>query len=289
MTTIVTRAGKGSTLSWAEVDANFTNLNTDKAETTVTDSLTAAVALKAPIASPTFTGTVSGITNAMVGLGNVDNTSDATKNAATATLTNKTITAAKLKAAQLGDSGTATNNFTLTAEAVDGTMKLARGNIGATTQDLITVSSDNVITGASGATLVGNVPVFMAYRTGIQNVTTATYTKVQLNTIEYDSNNFFDETTNFRFQPTIAGYYQINATLYGGGSVSSHVELAIYKNGTLYTASFISSAGDQIPAVSALIPCNGSTDYIELYAYIVGTSPNIGGDYTTMSGFLVRP
>ena len=42
---------------------------------TVTSSLTA----KAPIASPTFTGTVSGITKSMVGLGNVDNTSDSNK------------------------------------------------------------------------------------------------------------------------------------------------------------------------------------------------------------------
>jgi len=32
MSTIVTRAGKGSTLTFAEVDANFTNLNTDKLE-----------------------------------------------------------------------------------------------------------------------------------------------------------------------------------------------------------------------------------------------------------------
>jgi hypothetical protein len=42
---------------------------------TITSSLTA----KAPIDSPTFTGTVSGITKNMVGLGNVDNTSDANK------------------------------------------------------------------------------------------------------------------------------------------------------------------------------------------------------------------
>lgn len=34
MSTIVTRAGKGTTLTWAEADANFTNLNTDKVETT---------------------------------------------------------------------------------------------------------------------------------------------------------------------------------------------------------------------------------------------------------------
>ena len=41
-------------------------------------------ALLAPLASPTFTGTVSGITKAMVGLGSVDNTSDASKPVSTA-------------------------------------------------------------------------------------------------------------------------------------------------------------------------------------------------------------
>lgn len=44
-------------------------------------------AVKAPLASPTFTGTVSGITPAMVGLSNVDNTSDANKPVSTATQT----------------------------------------------------------------------------------------------------------------------------------------------------------------------------------------------------------
>lgn len=41
--------------------------------------------LKAPLANPTFTGTVSGVTKAMVGLSNVDNTSDAAKPISTAT------------------------------------------------------------------------------------------------------------------------------------------------------------------------------------------------------------
>ena len=44
-----------------------------------------SLALKAPINNPTFTGTVSGITKAMVGLGNVDNTSDANKTISTLT------------------------------------------------------------------------------------------------------------------------------------------------------------------------------------------------------------
>ncbi len=42
-------------------------------------STASAASTYAPIASPTFTGTVSGVTKSMVGLGNVDNTSDLTK------------------------------------------------------------------------------------------------------------------------------------------------------------------------------------------------------------------
>lgn len=46
----------------------------------------------------------------------------------------------KLNAVQLGDSATATNNFVLQT-LVNGTMKLSRGNQGATTQDILTVDT----------------------------------------------------------------------------------------------------------------------------------------------------
>jgi hypothetical protein len=51
----------------------------------------------------------------------------------------------KANAAQLGQSGTATQNFTLDATAADGTMKLARGNAGATTQDILTVDASGFL------------------------------------------------------------------------------------------------------------------------------------------------
>ena len=59
-------------------------LQADEAAST---TLTTLVGTKAPIASPTFTGTVGGITKSMVGLGNVDNTSDTEKPISTATQT----------------------------------------------------------------------------------------------------------------------------------------------------------------------------------------------------------
>jgi hypothetical protein len=54
-------------------------------DTQIGTATQAALDLKAPIASPTFTGTVGGVTKSMVGLGNVDNTSDANKPISTAT------------------------------------------------------------------------------------------------------------------------------------------------------------------------------------------------------------
>jgi hypothetical protein len=54
---------------------------------TVTIPSGASISGYAPIADPTFTGTVGGISKSMVGLGNVDNTTDANKPVSTATQT----------------------------------------------------------------------------------------------------------------------------------------------------------------------------------------------------------
>ena len=53
----------------------------------VTSAIQTQINDKAPLASPTFTGTVSGVTKTHVGLGNVDNTTDAGKPVSTATQT----------------------------------------------------------------------------------------------------------------------------------------------------------------------------------------------------------
>lgn len=94
----------------------------------VTSGIQTQLGAKAPIASPTFTGTVSGITKAMVGLTNVDDTSDATKNSATTTLTNKRINPRLVTAASYTtDTGTSLSvatcdQFEVTAQA--GALKL---------------------------------------------------------------------------------------------------------------------------------------------------------------------
>ena len=62
MATITTRAGKGSPLTHAEVDANFNNLNSDKAETSALG--TAAYTASTDYATAVHTHTLSDITDA---------------------------------------------------------------------------------------------------------------------------------------------------------------------------------------------------------------------------------
>jgi len=78
-------AGKTGIVTLVKGDVGLGNVdNTSDANKPVSTAQATAIALKANIASPTFTGTVSGITKSMVGLGNVDNTADTAKPVSTA-------------------------------------------------------------------------------------------------------------------------------------------------------------------------------------------------------------
>ena len=154
--------------------------------------------------------------------------------------------------------------------------------------------NDGAVTQAKlGAGVAGNGPAFSAYRGGSnQSITASTNTKVQLNTEEFDTANAFDSTTNYRFTPQVAGYYQITGQIEVDGTGITRSFSAIYKNGSLskigndgiYTSSYRS-------VVNGLIYLNGSTDYLELYGWANGTSPvfyNDLGRGTYFSGVLVR-
>lgn len=67
---------------------------------------------------------------------------------------------------QLGLSVTPANNFTLDASADNGTMKLARGNAGATTQDIMTVDAAGKVAFPQNAPIWNDVSGARA--TGIQ-------------------------------------------------------------------------------------------------------------------------
>jgi len=72
----------------------------------------------------------------------------------------------KANAVQVGQSPTATQNFTLAVpSSPDGTIKLARGNSGATTQDVMSVDASGNVSFA-GTTALGNISNSTAIATG---------------------------------------------------------------------------------------------------------------------------
>jgi hypothetical protein len=135
------------------------------------------------------------------------------------------------------------------------------------------------------ANVVGNGPAFSATMSANQSVTSSTYTKVVFNTEDFDTNSNYD-TTTYRFTPTVAGYYQINASIYPNTTVTQ-INCSIYKNGAAYRAVSGTSASS---ACSSIVYLNGTTDYVEIYAYLAGTSPVILSTSTVsyFNGCLVR-
>jgi hypothetical protein len=156
-----------------------------------------------------------------------------------------------------------------------------------------TASNFTVTVPAKTGTMAMDGPAFSAYKSGSnQSLTSNTYTKIVFESEEFDTNSCFDSTTNYRFTPTVAGYYQISVRVELVGSGSSRNLAAIYKNGSIFKTGI--DVGGLSPStlgatVSALIYFNGSTDYVEVYCYVASTmSANSGALTTYFQGALVR-
>jgi hypothetical protein len=141
-----------------------------------------------------------------------------------------------------------------------------------------------------GTNVAGNGPAFSAYQSSATSVPNATTTKILFATESFDTNNNFASS---RFTPTIAGYYQISASVALNFSGASIVQL--YMNTSTQVA-FTYAAGitGALPStgvISKLLYFNGSTDYAEVFSYqnsggSVNTDTNSGGTWFT--GVLAR-
>lgn len=117
-----------------------------------------------------------------------------------------------------------------------------------------------------------SVPYLYAIRSNAsdQSFSSATYTKVQMNSVTVDTNSWFDSSTNYRYTPLWAGKYLVVAAVYVSGSTlaGGRISCAIYKNGstTGENQTFVPSNGITTLAQAAgIVQMNGSTDYIEIY------------------------
>jgi len=138
-----------------------------------------------------------------------------------------------------------------------------------------TYAFTGTVTGAGG-----NVPMFLAYLSSDTSVTNNAQTKIQCDTELFDTAGNYDNSTNFRFTPTTAGKYYVfgNISYYATGQANLQWVLnRIWKNGTSSTSTTHMYAGYTDHRtnngdagnsyVGGIFDMNGSSDYIELYAY----------------------
>lgn len=133
---------------------------------------------------------------------------------------------------------------------------------------------------------------FRAYRTTSQTISTATHTKVQLATEDYDINSTFDNATNYRHTPTVAGrYFYVGDILLQTPADQALLICEIYKNGSVAKQAVIPASGTANVVITCMttLSMNGSTDYVELYVYHEsGSNRNIlstTGSEVQLTGF----
>lgn len=150
--------------------------------------------------------------------------------------------------------------------------------------------STTITLAAQSGTLNVGGPSFNTYAGSNQTPSNGVYTKVNFDTEVWDTNSCYD-TTNKRFVPNVAGYYQFNITLAFNPVPSSELVVALYKNGSAiqylsYTAGVVSLYRI---TCSGMAQANGSTDYFEAYMYQTNGAVLSGGiTGTAFSGFLAR-
>ena len=130
------------------------------------------------------------------------------------------------------------------------------------------------------------VPIFRATRSDFQNIPNNSHTVISFDndssSVSFDSNNFFN-TSNYRFAPTIAGYYQLTASLqFSLNSGNNLFEVAIYKIGGEYVRCRQWNDGSNSnvePNVTGIFPFNGSSDYADVRGW-----QNSGGNISIIQG-----
>ena len=143
---------------------------------------------------------------------------------------------------------------------------------------ILTVDSSGNITPSNQ--MYPKVPSFSVKKTSNQSISSSTYTKCTWSSENWDIGSGFD-ITNSKFQPTVAGYYNLTVNVRWDGSTSyTRGIVKLFKNGSAYKRIAGHNEGTANQHYNAngtcLIYMNGSTDYAEVYVYVTATTAVIG-------------
>ena len=164
--------------------------------------------------------------------------------------------------------------------------------------NIIADSGDNAIMTSDGSgtltlnnAALKNTPAFFARLSSNQSISSDTSTKIQVDTEIFDSDNKYDNSTNYRFTPTIAGKYFVFAGVRFDNQISQatmRAELSF--NGSIIGSNFLaandSSTNKDYTIEVSCIQIFDSNDYIELFAQSDASgSQTINGDSTNKTYF----
>jgi hypothetical protein len=154
-------------------------------------------------------------------------------------------------------------------------------------------SSDELLLSDAGTlkridySLITNTPAFEAYRGSNQGISDNTATKVQFDTEVFDTGTVYDNSSNYRFTPGLAGKYFCYSTIRGGNDGTGTLNLLsikFYKNGSAHQTGttqlihYIDNPGANASVTITQIIDLDDDDYVEIYATIDTTtgSPDVG-------------
>ena len=137
-----------------------------------------------------------------------------------------------------------------------------------------------------------NTPSFQAYLSSNQSVANGAFVKLQANTEDFDTASCYDNSTNYRFTPNVAGKYFVYGGISASGSATDNQisTTRIYKNGSGITPSDHSLRMDYTASsnfssltahVAHIIEMNGTTDYLECFG--MSQKSNGSGDVFQVS------
>ena len=148
--------------------------------------------------------------------------------------------------------------------------------------------ADDAVTKAKTSSLM--YPAFHAFLSANQTITSGSMTKAQFDSELLDTDNCYDNSTNYRFTPNVAGKYFMYAQVapnVGGGSEFQYAYFNIRKNGTDIArgnVDFRNGTGGYANTliVNTIVDANGSTDYFEVYGEVgdavTGSAPIFNGN-----------
>ena len=184
---------------------------------------------------------------------------------------------------QIGSTNTATINLGVSGD----TINVPAG---------VTIANAGTATGFGGA----NTPAFEAFLSGSdQDIGDSVNTRVAFNSEAFDTDNAYDNSTNYRFTPQTAGKYYVYTLCVGFTTAGGYTDLAymspeIKKNGTriAHAVFDLGSRQRQIsPYVAIVVDMNGSSDYLDVFCEINANSGNgklrNGADKTKFGAFRI--